>query len=56
MPAEPTPPGAADRRIGGAPDAIVPVGSATETESTLTVLIAFGANLLIAVAKTLPRS
>jgi len=30
----------------------VPVGSPTETESTLTVLIAFGANLLIAVAKT----
>jgi len=30
----------------------VPVGSPTETESTLTVLIAFGANLLIAVAKS----
>lgn len=38
---------------GGAPDAIVPIGSPTDTESTLTVLVAFVANLLIAVAKSI---
>ena len=54
MPAEQSPPdpGPARRRPGGAPDAIVPISSSTETESTLTVLVAFGANLLIAVAKS----
>jgi len=55
MPAEqssPDPGPAARRRLSGAPDAIVPISSSTETESTLTVLVAFGANLLIAVAKS----
>src|SRR6478735_10666996 len=39
-------------RPGGAPEAIVPVSSAADTQSTLTVWAAFGANLLIAAAKS----
>src|SRR6478735_11687139 len=40
-----------DRRPGGAPDAIVPE-SAAGGQSTLTVWVAFAANLVIAVAKS----
>src|SRR6478736_1563347 len=39
-------------RPGGAPEAIVPVSSAADTQSSLTVWVAFGANLLIAAAKS----
>ncbi len=39
-------------RPGGAPDAIVPIDSAPARQATITVLIALGANLLIALAKS----
>jgi Co/Zn/Cd efflux system component len=39
-------------RPGGAPEAIVPVPSAADTQSQLTVWVAFAANLLIAAAKS----
>src|SRR6478752_1092441 len=39
-------------RPGGAPEAIVPVSSAADTQSSLTVWVAFVANLLIAAAKS----
>src|SRR6476659_36420 len=39
-------------RPGGAPEAIVPVSSAADTQSSLTVWVAVGANLLIAAAKS----
>jgi cation diffusion facilitator family transporter len=39
-------------RPGRAPEAIVPVPSASRAQSTLTVWVAFGANILIAAAKT----